>query len=125
MTDAPDQEIRGLRDWLETVTEDLRLPPSVIVPGPLLNVARDVARGVIRPGAPTTTYLIGVAVGLHLADEDWSAEDWSAEDVEGLVDRLADRVQDLALDYEPAGEPGPNRPAPDQPAPNRPTSNGT
>ena len=29
----------------------------------LLDVARDVAHGVVRPAAPLTTYLLGVAVG--------------------------------------------------------------
>ncbi|WP_413543373.1 DUF6457 domain-containing protein [Citricoccus nitrophenolicus] len=107
MTDPHDQEIPGLRDWLEDVAEDLHLPTSVVVPGPLLDVARDVAHGIIRPGAPTTTYLIGVAVGLQLA-----GQDLPAEDVTGLVDRLAHRVQDLASDYEPASA-TPNQPTPD------------
>ncbi|NUL48900.1 hypothetical protein F7P69_27410 [Cellulosimicrobium funkei] len=119
MTDPLDQDIPGLRDWLESVAEDLQLPPSVVVPGPLLDVARDVAHGIIRPGAPTTTYLIGVAVGLQLA-----GEDWSTEAVAGLVDRLAYRVQDLASDYEPAGDPAPDHPAPAEPAPNHPTTSG-
>jgi hypothetical protein len=29
----------------------------------LLDVARDVAHGVVRPAAPLTTYLLGIAVG--------------------------------------------------------------
>lgn len=107
MTDPIDQEIPELRDWLESVAEDLHLPSSVVVPGPLLDVARDVAHGIIRPGAPTTTYLIGVAVGLQLA-----GEDLPAEDVAELVNRLSYRVQDLASDYEPA-EATPNQPTPD------------
>lgn len=106
MTDPMDQEIPELRDWLETVAEDLHLPSSVVVPGPLLDVARDVAHGIIRPGAPTTTYLIGVAVGLQLA-----GEDLPAEDVAELVNRLSYRVQDLASDYEPT-EAAPNQPTP-------------
>ncbi|GAA4778990.1 DUF6457 domain-containing protein [Citricoccus nitrophenolicus] len=108
MTDPHDQEIPGLRDWLDSVAEDLHLPSSVVVPGPLLDVARDVAHGILRPGAPTTTYLIGVAVGLQLA-----GEDWSGEDVAELVNRLSYRVQDLASDYEPAAA-----------AANQPTANG-
>jgi hypothetical protein len=105
MTDQNDEGIPGLRPWLETVAEDLRLPASVVVPGPLLDVARDVAHGVIRPGAPTTTYLIGVAVGLQLAKDD-GGRDWTPEAVADLVDRVSGRIQDLALGYGPADEAG-------------------
>lgn len=89
--------IPGLDPWLHTVARELDLPPSVVLPGPLLDVARDVARGVIRPGAPTTTYLIGIAVGRALS-EAGSTPEATAE----LVGRLSARVQDLALGYHPA-----------------------
>ncbi|MFC7402583.1 NTP transferase domain-containing protein [Citricoccus sp. GCM10030269] len=100
-----EQEIPGLRVWLETVATELDLPESVVVPGPLLDVARDVARGVVRPGAPTTTYLVGVAVGLQLA-----GESWSDEAVASLIDRVSSRIQDLALDYDPS----PNETSPEK-----------
>lgn len=97
--DIPDMpDIPGLGSWLHAVARDLDLPASVVVPGPLLDVARDVARGVIRPGAPTTTYLIGIAVGRSLAG---GRESPAA--IAGLVDRLSARVQDLALSYRPEG----------------------
>lgn len=98
--EAQDAGIPGLGPWLHAVARDLDLPPSVVVPGPLLDVARDVARGIIRPGAPTTTYLIGIAVGRVLAD---GRE--SPQEIAGLVDRLSARVQDLALGYRPEDRP--------------------
>ncbi|MEV4902401.1 NTP transferase domain-containing protein [Citricoccus sp. NPDC055426] len=92
--------IPGLDPWLRTVARELGLPPSVVVPGPLLDVARDVARGVIRPGAPTTTYLIGIAVGRALSEDGGSPE--AAAETSSLVERLSERVQDLALGYHPS-----------------------
>lgn len=95
------QDIPGLADWLDAVAGELGLPASVVLPGPLLDVARDVAHGVLRPGAPTSTYLIGVATGLQLA-----GQERTPEEIADLVDRLSARIQDLALGYHPAGGEG-------------------
>ncbi|MFB9070049.1 DUF6457 domain-containing protein [Citricoccus parietis] len=95
------QDIPGLADWLDAVAGELGLPASIVLPGPLLDVARDVAHGVLRPGAPTSTYLIGVATGLQLA-----GQERTPEEIAGLVDRLSARIQDLALGYHPAGGEG-------------------
>ncbi|MEW1981474.1 NTP transferase domain-containing protein [Citricoccus sp. NPDC079358] len=95
------QDIPGLADWLDAVAGELGLPASVVLPGPLLDVARDVAHGVLRPGAPTSTYLIGVATGLQLA-----GQERTPEEIADLVDRLSARVQDLALGYDPTGGEG-------------------
>ncbi|REE02842.1 NTP transferase domain-containing protein [Citricoccus nitrophenolicus] len=92
------QDIPGLADWLDAVAGELGLPDSVVLPGPLLDVARDVAHGVLRPGAPTSTYLIGVAVGQQLA-----GQERTPEEIADLVDRLSARIQDLALGYDPSG----------------------
>ncbi|GAA1662054.1 hypothetical protein GCM10009791_06430 [Citricoccus zhacaiensis] len=95
------RDIPGLADWLDAVAAELGLPASVVLPGPLLDVARDVAHGVLRPGAPTSTYLIGVATGLQLA-----GQERTPEEIADLVDRLSARIQDLALGYHPAGGEG-------------------
>ncbi|GAA1119548.1 NTP transferase domain-containing protein [Citricoccus alkalitolerans] len=95
------QDIPGLADWLDAVAGELGLPASVVLPGPLLDVARDVAHGVLRPGAPTSTYLIGVAVGQQLA-----GRERTPEEISDVVDRLSARIQDLALGYDPAGGEG-------------------
>ena len=49
--------------WAEAATRELGLEPGVLDPQLVLDLARDVAHQVIRPGAPVTTYLMGVAVG--------------------------------------------------------------
>jgi hypothetical protein len=50
-----------LDDWTAIVCSALDIP--VPVAGPVLDLARDVAHGVMRPAAPLTAYLVGVAVG--------------------------------------------------------------
>jgi Domain of unknown function (DUF6457) len=52
-----------LEDWTVAVCTDLGLDHGVLDMKILLDVARDAARGVARPAAPLTTYLVGVAVG--------------------------------------------------------------
>jgi hypothetical protein len=51
----------ALDDWTDTVREALRLDP--IDTDLVLDLARDVAHGVMRPAAPLTAYLLGLAVG--------------------------------------------------------------
>jgi len=55
----------ALDDWLAEVGTELGIDDEVQV-RLLLDVARDVAHGVLRPAAPLTTYLVGVAVGRGL-----------------------------------------------------------
>lgn len=79
----------ALDDWLAGVSalyqlDGLTTTQTSIV----LDVARDVARGVTRPAAPLTTYLLGLAVGQAVA---------RGEDVATATARLASAVQDIAL----------------------------
>lgn len=103
MTDERDNEVPGLRDWMAAVVAELGLPEDVIVPSPLLDTARDVANAVVRPGAPMSTYLIGVALGLQLAGAGAAGD--TDQDTAQRVRELAARVQDLAARYDagPAG----------------------
>ena len=65
MNDEPD-----VNEWLLAVCAELEVPAAAVAdPQILLDVARDVARGVQRPAAPLTTYVVGVAVGLALASD--------------------------------------------------------
>ena len=49
--------------WVAAACTELGLKPDE-TPVPLvLDLARDVAHHVLRPGAPVTAYLLGVAVG--------------------------------------------------------------
>ncbi|MEU4557370.1 DUF6457 domain-containing protein [Actinoplanes sp. NPDC023936] len=55
--------MREMDDWLAAVGAELGVRPEEIPTGELLDVARDVAHNVLRPGAPVTAYLMGLAVG--------------------------------------------------------------
>jgi Domain of unknown function (DUF6457) len=49
--------------WVAAASAELGLDPADVESKVVLDVARDVAHQVLRPGAPITAYLIGVAVG--------------------------------------------------------------
>lgn len=56
-------------EWVEAVSGSL----GVASPGDvdaLLDVARDIAHNVERRATPVTTYLVGVAVGAGMSQED-------------------------------------------------------
>jgi hypothetical protein len=52
-----------LDKWTATVCRELGLDPAEVDSALILDLAREVAHGVLRPGAPVTAYLVGVAVG--------------------------------------------------------------
>ncbi len=49
--------------WVAEAAAQVGLEPADIPTGLVLDLARDVAHHVLRPGAPVTAYLLGVAVG--------------------------------------------------------------
>ncbi|GGK93721.1 DUF6457 domain-containing protein [Mangrovihabitans endophyticus] len=49
--------------WVEAATAALGLPADEVRTPMVLDLARDVAHQVVRPGAPVTAYLLGLAVG--------------------------------------------------------------
>jgi Domain of unknown function (DUF6457) len=49
--------------WVQAAAAELGLAPEDVQTKAVLDVARDVAHQVLRPGAPVTAYLLGVAVG--------------------------------------------------------------
>ncbi|MDI3330618.1 MAG: NTP transferase domain-containing protein [Micrococcus sp.] len=110
VTDDQKNEVTGLREWMTAVVTELGLPEDVIVPEPLLDTARDVAYGVLRPGAPMSTYLIGVALGLQLAGADSGAgtgtHTGTDADTAQRIRELTDRVRDLASRYDAGPEGG-------------------
>ena len=53
----------ALDDWTRTVREALDLGDDRDGQRLVLDLARDVAHGVMRPAAPLTAYLFGLAVG--------------------------------------------------------------
>jgi hypothetical protein len=62
----------ALDDWTSEACRALGLDPGVIDQSLVLDLARDAAHSVMRPAAPITAYLFGVAVGRG-ADADATA----------------------------------------------------
>ena len=52
-----------LEAWIAVAAPEVGVSPAEIPAGLLLDMARDVAHNVLRPGAPVTAYLLGLAVG--------------------------------------------------------------
>ena len=74
-----------LDKWVATAAEELGLDPDEVPVSRVLDVARDVAHGVVRPGAPVSAYLMGLAVGRGADPAD-----------------VADRLSELANSWPPA-----------------------
>ena len=55
--------VNVLDSWIRAACAELDLVPADVHTTEVLDVARDVAHNVVRPGAPVTAYLMGVAVG--------------------------------------------------------------
>jgi hypothetical protein len=74
-----------LDEWISKVCAELGLPAGTADNDLLLGVAGDAAHAVVRPAAPLTTYLIGVAVGRGVPLSEAAtrvralAADWPAE----------------------------------------------
>ena len=84
-----------LEDWLTAACRELGLDRGDIDRDLVLDLARDVAHGVARPGAPLTAYLLGLAVGRGAP----------ARDAAARLTELAEGWQDGGHVPEPAGEP--------------------
>ncbi|MEU8295775.1 DUF6457 domain-containing protein [Micromonospora sp. NPDC048909] len=50
-------------DWVTAACAELGLDPAEVPVPAVLDLAKDVAHQVIRPGAPVSAYLLGLAVG--------------------------------------------------------------
>ncbi|WP_233617733.1 MULTISPECIES: DUF6457 domain-containing protein [Actinomadura] len=79
-----------LEDWMDAACRELGLDRGDIDRDLVLDLARDVAHGVARPGAPLTAYLLGLAVGRGAPARDAAA-----------------RLTELAEGWGAAAEPGP------------------
>jgi hypothetical protein len=55
--------VNELDAWIAAACAELGLPAGDVPAKAVLDVARDVAHQVLRPGAPVSAYLMGVAVG--------------------------------------------------------------
>jgi hypothetical protein len=93
-----------MSDWTTAVCRQLGLPEAMDTDGAtnlVLDVTGDVARGVARPAAPVTAFLIGIAAG-------------RAEDPIVAARDYAEQVSGLAASWDAPGERG--EPANDQEA---------
>jgi hypothetical protein len=52
-----------LDEWIAAASREVGLAPGDVPAKVVLDLAKDVAHGVVRPGAPVTAYLLGLAVG--------------------------------------------------------------
>ena len=57
-----------LHRWIRTAGDELGVDPDAVAVDELLDLARDVARGVARPAVPLTAFLAGYAVGAGSGD---------------------------------------------------------
>ncbi|MFA1547232.1 DUF6457 domain-containing protein [Actinomadura chokoriensis] len=77
-----------LEEWINAACLELGLERGDIDQSLILDLARDVAHGVARPGAPLTAYLLGLAVGRGTPARDAAArltemaEGWKPEEPE-------------------------------------------
>jgi hypothetical protein len=76
--------MKDLDAWVAAAGREAGVDPAEIPTRLVLDLARDVAHGVVRPGAPVTAYLLGLAVGRGADPSD-----------------VADRLSDLALSWPP------------------------
>ncbi|MEU9025364.1 DUF6457 domain-containing protein [Actinomadura sp. NPDC048394] len=86
-----------LEDWMSAVCRELGLERGDIDRDLVLDLARDVAHGVARPGAPLTAYLLGLAVGRGAPARDAAArltemaEAWGAGPAADAGEQAAQR----------------------------------
>lgn len=73
--------------WLGQVADTLGIERELVttVTGPVLDLVRDVAHDVVRPGAPMTAFLVGLAAGGASGPADASAVEARLRLVDGLV----------------------------------------
>jgi hypothetical protein len=55
--------MNDFESWTTAACEALDLDPATVDRGVVLDLTRDVAHYVLRPAAPVTAYLLGLAVG--------------------------------------------------------------
>ena len=62
-----DEDLTAVRDWADEVAAALGIAPGGIDLDEVLSIAGLSARAAVRPAAPVTTYLVGLAVGRSIA----------------------------------------------------------
>ena len=55
--------MNALDEWMVAACGEVGVDPAEVDTALVLDLAKDVAHVVVRPGAPVTAYLLGLAVG--------------------------------------------------------------
>lgn len=80
--------------WIAELGPRLGVAESEVPTHVILDIARDVAHGAVRPGAPVSAFMVGFALGLgQLATPEQGARA-VAEALEAWTARSGERVQD-------------------------------
>jgi hypothetical protein len=94
--------VNELDTWIAAACTELGLQPGDVKTKAILDVARDVAHQVIRPGAPVSAYLMGLAVGRGADPSDVAARlsdlalAWPQRPDSGAAAQPADHTADQA-----------------------------
>lgn len=78
----------SLEQWAASLAAELGLEPDAVDVEQVLDLAADAAHGIVRPAAPLTTFLVGLAAGKAGA-KDADVADAVAR-AEALIDRLGE-----------------------------------
>ena len=62
-----DEDLTAVRHWADEVADAIGIAPGDVDLEALLSIAGLSARAAVRPAAPVTTYLLGLAVGRSIA----------------------------------------------------------
>lgn len=93
-------DIPGLDEWLDRVAATVGYQPDGVDVADLLNVARDVAHHQVRPGAPTSTFLIGAALGVWEEQQRAAGSPVTSQQRSAKLHELSLAVQELATSGE-------------------------
>ncbi len=78
----------SLEQWAAALAAELGLGPDAVDVEQVLDLAADAAHGVVRPAAPLTTFLVGLAAGKAGASDADVAD--AVARAEALIDRLGE-----------------------------------
>lgn len=58
------------QQWLESMANQIGVDPALLDVGLVLDLTKEVAHRFVRPMAPVSSYVLGIAVGLAAAQND-------------------------------------------------------
>ncbi|WP_432560024.1 DUF6457 domain-containing protein [Granulicoccus sp. GXG6511] len=61
------QDLSELDDWVAAIAPEVGVDPDDVPVGEILDLAKAVAHGVLRPGVPVTAFVAGLAAGRGLS----------------------------------------------------------